>query len=309
MFRRERPQKGRQRQFHQIGVEVLGAHEPLADAETIQMADALLEELAITERQLLVNSVGDAACRPDYHRALRAWLEPRLPRLCSDCRRRYQDNPLRVFDCKVETDRELLQQAPTLQDLLCAGCREHLQAVLAALERLGIAYRIDPRIVRGLDYYERTVFEIVSSRLGAQNAILGGGRYDGLVQALGGPAVPGFGFAVGMERLLLLMPEERRESAGIDLVLVSLGPHALAASIPLARRLRAAGIACTMPLVERPLGAQLKRANRIGARFALFIGEAELDSGAYELKDLRTGQQTRVGESAIVAHVKEGQAP
>lgn len=303
MFRYERPQKGRQRQFHQIGAEILGAREPLADAETIEMLWSFLDAIGIEDRELVVNSVGDARCRPGFREALVRWLEPRLDRLCEDCRRRARENPLRVFDCKVEADRELLLGAPTILDLLCGGCREHFEEVCRTLDAYGIPYRADPRIVRGLDYYERTVFEVLSRDLGAQSAILGGGRYDGLVEDLGGPAVPGFGFAIGLERLVSLMPEDRGLPAGTDVFVVSLGEPAWRASIALARRLRAAGVRVAMPMSSRPMGAQLKRADRVRARFALFVGESEIASGRYGLKDLATGEQSSVQEKDLVARL------
>jgi histidyl-tRNA synthetase len=308
MFRHERPQKGRQRQFHQIGVEVLGAGEALADAETIEMADAFLEELGVSEREIVLNSVGDATCRPGYRLRLCSWLEPRLADLCEDCHRRYRDNPMRVFDCKIEADRRLLEEAPKLDDALCDGCRVHLGEVRRALDAFGVAYRIEPNIVRGLDYYQRTVFEITSPELGAQNAILGGGRYDGLVEELGGPALPGFGFALGMERLISLLPAERLPSAGVDLAVVTLGRDGWEASPAIVQRLRGSGLSCILPLVERPMGAQLRRADKMGARFALFVGKDELAAGRFGLKDLGTGEQVTVREADVVAQVRGAKA-
>lgn len=305
MFRRERPQKGRQRQFHQIGAEVLGASEPLADAETMEMVSTLLEALGIRGWQLRLGSVGDERCRPGYREALRAWLEPRLGRLCADCRRRYEDNPLRVFDCKVEADRALLEQAPSVLDVLCASCAEHLAEVRRWLDVYGVPHAVDPRIVRGLDYYRRTVFEVVSEDLGAQNAILGGGRYDGLVQDLGGPAMPGFGFAAGMERLLMLMPEDRGVPGGPDAAVVAIGREAWLASARLARDLRRRGLRVILPVCERPLGAQLRRADRLGARYAVILGEEELRSGRVQLKALSTGEQRSVAEAQLAALLGE----
>lgn len=300
MFRHERPQKGRQRQFHQIGVEVLGAAAPLADAETLEMLWSFLRALGLTAIELVLNSVGDDTCRPRYREALRAWLEPRLPDLCEDCRRRYQENPLRVFDCKIESDLRALAEAPTLLDLLCAPCAHHFTAVRDLLHGFGIPHRVDPRMVRGLDYYQRTVFEVTAEGLGAQNAVLGGGRYDGLVEELGGPPVPGFGFAVGMERLLMLIPEDRGRDRGPDVAVVGMGEEGWVASIALARRLRVAGLRAAMPLEERPLGAQLKRGDKLGARFAVFLGKDEIASGRYGVKDLRTGEQRTLDEDALV---------
>ena len=308
MFRYERPQKGRQRQFHQIGVEVLGAPEALCDAETLEMLWAFLDALGITERELVLNSVGDERCRPQFRQALRSWIEPRLPEMCEDCRRRYAENPLRVFDCKVEADKALLREAPVVRDYLCAECGNHFRAVQETLRAYGIPFRVDPRMVRGLDYYQRTVFEVVSGKLGAQNSILGGGRYDGLVEELGGPSIPGFGFALGMERLLLLLPEGRAEAAECDVLMVSLGAAGFQAAIGMARRLRAAGLRVALCLSERPMGAQLKRTSRMRARFALFVGEAELAAGRFGMKNLATGEQVEVEEHGVVALAGEGYA-
>lgn len=304
MFRYERPQKGRQRQFHQIGAEVLGAAEPLADAETIEMVWAFLDALGIADRQLRLNTVGDAVCRPLYRSALTEWLAPRLRSMCEDCRRRAVENPLRVFDCKVDADRKLLEQAPRLNDVLCAPCAEHFARVRSTLDGFSIPYVVDAGLVRGLDYYQRTVFEVVSSGLGAQNALLGGGRYDGLVEELGGPAIPGFGFAAGMERLVLVMGKNPRASSEADVLLVGLGEAGFRGSVNLARTLRAKGLRVAMPLTERPLGAQMKRAERLGARFALFVGESELKQGRYGLKNLATGEQVEVDEAGLLASVR-----
>lgn len=300
MFRYERPQKGRQRQFHQIGVEVLGASEPLCDAETIEMLWRFLDALGVSDRELLLNSVGDGACRPAFRAALVTWLTPLVPRLCEDCQRRFAENPLRVFDCKVEHDVALLAGAPVMLDHLCAPCAAHFSEVRDRLEGFGVPFRVDPRMVRGLDYYQRTVFEVTARGLGAQNSILGGGRYDGLVEELGGPALPGFGFAIGLERLLLLVPDDRARSAQLDLWIVAIGDSGHAAAIALARRLRAAGLRVVMPLVPRPLGAQIKRAERGGARFALFVGE-ESGQGLYGLKDLASGEQVDMDEAGVIA--------
>jgi histidyl-tRNA synthetase len=305
MFRHERPQKGRQRQFHQIGVEVLGSPEPLADAETMQMVDHFLNALGVNDHKLLISSVGDDECRPRFRKELRAWLEPRLGKLCSDCNRRYRDNPLRVLDCKVVDDRRLLEDAPSIIDMLCSGCGDHFERVKQALGSYGIAYGIEPRLVRGLDYYNRTVFEVVSSGLGAQNAILGGGRYDGLMQELGGPATPAFGFALGIERLLMLLPEEMTTEEGRpDVALIALGREGWAAAVEMAGRLRAAGFSAAMPLAERPMGAQLKRADKAGARYALFIGKDEITSGRFGLKELATGEQMTLDERSIIARLE-----
>jgi histidyl-tRNA synthetase len=305
MFRHERPQKGRQRQFHQIGVEVLGAPEPMADAETLEMLWSFLDEIAVSDRELVLSSVGDAECRPAYRARLTTWLEPRLGALCADCHRRYRENPLRILDCKVEADQRVLADAPAMVDHLCGGCAEHFAGVRAHLERFGIPYRLDPRLVRGLDYYQRTVFEVLASGLGSQNAILGGGRYDGLVESLGGPAIPGFGFAIGMERLLSLMPQDRGRKSDTDVLVVALGSSGWEGAVDVVRRLRHAGIRAMAPLGERPMGTQLKRADRLGARFALFVGADEIGSGRYGLKDLSSGEQVALEERAVIERIRE----
>jgi histidyl-tRNA synthetase len=304
MFRYERPQKGRQRQFHQIGAEVLGALEPLADAELLEMLWRFLDTLGIGDRELVIGTVGDAACRPAYRDRLKEWARPRLKDLCGDCRRRYDENPLRMLDCKLESDRKVLIQAPTLLDHLCAGCTGHFAEVRRLLDEFGIPHRVDPRVVRGLDYYQRTVFEVVASSLGAQNAILGGGRYDGLVEELGGPAMPGIGFAIGMERLLQLLPEEAGRKPVADVLVVALGGTGWRAAVSLTQRLRAAGVRALLPLQERPMSAQMRRVERSGARWAVFVGEGELERARYGLKDLITGEQHEVAEAELVAALR-----
>lgn len=309
MFRHERPQKGRQRQFHQLGAEVLGAAEPLVEAETIEMVFALLDALGVGARELRLNSVGDAATRSAYRAELVAWLAPNLSRLCDDCRRRAVDNPLRVFDCKVAADRAILAEAPKVLDRLSDEAAAHFEAVRSRLDAYGIPYVLDPGLVRGLDYYEKTVFEIVAPGLGAQNALLGGGRYDGLVEELGGPRIPGFGFAAGIERLVLAAGPTEAADDRPDVLLVALGDAGFDAAVGIARRLRAAGLAVAMPVAPRPLGAQMKRAERLGARFALFVGEGELASGRFGLKNLETGGQVDVEESSVARAVaREGAA-
>lgn len=301
MFRYERPQKGRQRQFHQLGAEVLGGAEPQVDAETIEMVWALLDACAIRGHELRLNSVGDKDTRATYRVALTSWLAPHVEHLCDDCRRRAVENPLRVFDCKVEADQKLLHDAPAILDHLSDASAAHFAAVREALDAYAIPYVVDARLVRGLDYYENTVFEIVGENLGAQNALLGGGRYDGLVEALGGPAVPGFGFAAGMERLVMAMGEAAASPAQSDVLLVALGEAGFRAAVGMAQRLRAQGLSVAVPTTERPLGAQMKRAERLGARFAVFVGEGEIRSGRFGLKNLATGEQVDADEAGIIA--------
>lgn len=303
MFRYERPQKGRQRQFHQIGVEVLGGEEALIEAETIEMVWGLLKRLGIESIELQLGSVGDSTCRPKYREALREWLRPRVSGMCEDCRRRADENPLRVFDCKVEADLRVLADAPVMEASLCAPCDAHFSAVKQHLDTLGVPYVEHVRLVRGLDYYRRTVFEIAAEGLGAQDAILGGGRYDGLVQELGGQDLPGFGFAMGMERAAMLIPDECLPAIAIDVSLITLGAVGHRAAIALAQRLRGHGFSVQLATSDRPLGAQLKRANRVAARFALFVGKDELTSGRFGLKDLSSGDQEEIDEAGLVARL------
>jgi len=224
--------------------------------------------------------------------------------VCEDCNRRFASNPLRVFDCKVAADRKLLEDAPRMNESLCDPCRTHYANVKTLLRELDVAYVEDPNLVRGLDYYRRTVFEIVGGGLGAQNAVLGGGRYDGLVEELGGRDVPGFGFAMGMERAIAMLPEASVPATSIDVSLVALGPDGHAAAPGLGRRLRDAGISVQMSTVERPMNAQLKRANKVGARFAVFIGKDEIAAGLLGLKDLTRGDQEQLDEAGLIDRVK-----
>jgi histidyl-tRNA synthetase len=238
MFRYERPQKGRYRQFHQLDVEVFGMTDPAIDAEIIDMASALVAELGIGDVELVINSVGCQACRPIFGRALLAALGDRLPKLCADCQRRAATNPLRIFDCKVAADQPIIDALPHSEDYLCEACRAHFDAVRATLGAFGLAYRVSHRLVRGLDYYTRTTFEILGLSLGAQNALLGGGRYDGLVRDLGGPDRAGIGFAAGLERLVLAMSESAVERRVPDAFVVAIGGDTRLEAQLLTRELR-----------------------------------------------------------------------
>jgi histidyl-tRNA synthetase len=306
MFRRERPQKGRYRQFHQIGVEAFGVAEPALDAEQIAMVEDWLSRLGV-KTTLKLNSVGDPACRPAYLAELTAWLEERAGQLCADCRERTRKNPLRVLDCKVPTCQPVLQQAPRLLERLCPPCREHFAAVRSGLDALGVAYLVEPRLVRGLDYYVRTAYEFTSDALGAQSAVAGGGRYDGLVETLGGPPTPGIGFALGAERLALILealgrPIPVRRPA---VFLVSADEAGAAEALRLSSELRKAGVACDLDARGGKLARQFKQAERVEARFALVLGSAEVAAGEGKLKDLTTRQETPVKLAALAAHLRE----
>lgn len=306
MFRRERPQKGRYRQFHQIGVEAFGISEPAIDAEQIAMVQDWLARLGVTAA-LQLNSVGDPACRPAYLADLRTYLAGHAAELCGDCRERTQKNPLRVLDCKVPTCQPVLQGAPRLLERLCEPCREHFAAVRAGLDALGVAYTVEPRLVRGLDYYVRTAYEFTSDALGAQSAVAGGGRYDGLVETLGGPPTPGVGFALGVERLALILealgrPIPARRAA---VFLVSADAEGAAAVLRLSSELRKAGVACDLDARGGKLARQFKQAERVEAHFALVLGGKELAAGEGRLKDMVTRAETPVKLSELAARLRE----
>ncbi|HUK65634.1 MAG TPA: histidine--tRNA ligase [Anaeromyxobacteraceae bacterium] len=306
MFRRERPQKGRYRQFHQIGCECLGVSEAGIDVDQIAMVDDFLGRLGV-RASLRLNSVGDATCRPAYLAELKTYLVAHKDRLCPECNERIERNPLRVLDCKVEGCQQVLAHAPSLQDRLCEGCRGHFAAVREGLDALGVAYRVDARLVRGLDYYVRTAYEFTSEAIGAQSAVAGGGRYDGLVETLGGQPAPGIGFALGQERLLLVLeaqgdapPPERPE-----VFFVTADPAGAKRAPVLAAALRKAGIACDLDPRGGKLARQFKQAERVRARFALVLGEAEVESGLAKLKDLDTRAEEPVALSELRSKLAE----
>jgi len=291
-FRKERPQKGRLRQFHQAGVEVLGEASPETDVEVIAVGVDLVTLAGVKEWRLLLNSIGDPACRPAYRAALVAFLEARRELLCGECQDRIERNPLRVLDCKKEPCQAATAGAPTTVDHLCDACREHFAGVRRGLDALDIRYELTPRLVRGLDYYVRTTFEIQAGGLGSQNAVLGGGRYDDLVRELGGGDVPGIGWAAGIERLLIAAGKEGVEApAELDAFVVTLGERARGCALPLVQALRGQGLAVSWDPAGRGLGGQMKRAGRSGARFAVLVGDDELDRGRATLKDLASGEQ------------------
>lgn len=286
MFRRERPQKGRFRQFHQIGVELLGRADALADAEVLTMLAQYLALVGVKDVRLEINSLGDAACRPAYREALRAFGEAHRDALCGDCHRRLERNPLRLLDCKVEGCRAIMRDAPIMADHLCEPCRTHFDDVRRLLDRAAVAYALAPKLVRGLDYYCRTAWEVIGGGLGAQNAVGGGGRYDGLVAALGGPDVPGIGFALGVDRLAMLLGADAAPAAGPLAVVLPLMPEAVGPAFDVATRLRATGVAVGLEPAGRSLKALLRAVDKQGARFALLVGGDELAAGRATLRDL-----------------------
>ena len=291
MFRRERPQKGRFRQFHQINVELFGEDRPQADAEIIFMLAYFLKSTGITNFSLEINSLGCRKCRPAFSRAVVAHLQGLEQSLCLNCQRRIKTNPLRVFDCKTETCQDIISHAPKILDYLCNECEQHFADVKSSLADLGISYQINPKMVRGLDYYIRTAFEVTSGTLGAQNAIAGGGRYDGLVSFLGGPEVAGIGFAAGMERLVACLEQKNDRPIKTDVYIAALGATALKKAFLLTNKLREAGISAEMNYSDKSLKSQMKRADKLNSSFTLILGDEEIEKNSVKLRDMNSKKQ------------------
>ncbi len=300
MFRRERPQKGRLRQFQQIGVEWFGVTGPVADAEMLAMAQHFLDTLGIEKVRLEINSLGCTTCRPAYRDTLMVYLNARSESLCDTCNDRIEKNPMRVLDCKNESCQAQLIDAPEMVAHVCGDCETHFSGLKAGLDALSVRYEVNPRIVRGLDYYNRTAFEFVTDQLGAQGTVLAGGRYDGLVESLGGPATTAVGFAAGMERLAMLMPDV--DAHAVDVVVVALGDEALSYSLQIAKQLREQGIA----VVHAGGGAakrQFKLADREGAHFVAVVGDDEVQQGVVALKNLATGEQKTCSIEQVIEYL------
>ncbi len=301
-FRYERPQAGRLREFHQFGAELYGAEGAYADAEIISLADAFLKNLGLKQVRLKINSIGCKTCRAKYHEALKNYFAPRLGEMCADCKVRFEKNPMRILDCKEDGCRRFTADAPKMLDYLCDDCKDHFDQVKALLTVSGIEYETDPAIVRGLDYYSRTVFEFVTSAAGAQGTVLGGGRYDTLLSDIGGKNVPAVGFAAGMERLLMVMaaenaPFERDKTA--DCYLLGMDGKSREKAFALAGELRRAGVSAETDLMTRSVKAQFKYADKAGARFVAVLGEAELAEGAAEVKDMKNSSSEKVKFSEL----------
>ena len=292
-FRAEKPQAGRFREFHQLGMELFGSHSPAADAEVIAFVSDFFNTLGLTNISLEINSLGCPNCRKNYHAALKEYFEARKADLCDTCLTRLDKNPLRILDCKSPVCKEIAKDAPIGLDYLCDECREHFEGLKKRLDALGIAYTVNPRIVRGLDYYTKTVFEFVSGDIGAQSTVCGGGRYDGLIKSLGGADQPGIGYAMGIERLLMVL-----EAQGIqipkpspcDLYIASMGENASVFAMKLASDLRNEGFAAESDLIGRSLKAQMKYADKIDAKYSMVIGDDELAAGKAKVKNMSTGE-------------------
>ncbi len=303
MFRYDRPQAGRMREFHQFGVEALGESNPAVDAEIIMLAMDLLGGLGLKDLKLSLNSVGCPKCRPVYRKVLQDYFRDKLDDLCDDCQDRFERSPLRILDCKADADKPYMADAPKITDCLCEECQEHFHKVQHFLTEAGVEFELDARLVRGLDYYTKTAFEIKYPPLGAQSAVAGGGRYDGLIEEIGGNPTPAVGFATGLERVLLalekqnLLPEMDTKT---DAFVVALGEEAQGAAFKLLTQLRQAGLKASMDYAGRSMKAQMKQANKANARFALIIGEDEVKEACVQLKDMEKSEQQKVSFDNIV---------
>ena len=304
-FRYEQPQQGRYRQFSQIGAELLGDASPWADVEVLLMLNRLLKELGFEDLVVLLNTVGDEASRNAYKTALVEFLDARLEGLSEDSQRRLKTNPLRILDSKNPSDQEQLVGAPELREYLTSEAQEHFDQVCRGLDSQEMSYRVEDRLVRGLDYYNHTVFEIVSEGLGAQDALVGGGRYDGLVKALGGRAVPGIGFAIGEDRLLNVLPESFREKTEVasGVTVVPVGEVSASSALDLGEQLREAGLCCVVELAGRSLKSSMKRADKQGVRLMVLLGESEVAGGYATVRDLRDGQQFEISREELISRL------
>lgn len=296
-FRHEKPQAGRLREFHQFGAEMIGSSDPHADAEMISMAHSLLDRLGLKNIQLNINSIGCPKCRAEYHKALKAYFEDKKDQLCETCLSRLEKNPMRILDCKSPICSGLAKDAPLIIDYLCDECSDHFEKLKKILEAMNISYVVNPKIVRGLDYYTKTVFEFITTDIGAQGTVCGGGRYDGLVEQLGGPATPALGFAAGLERLILTMESQGcdfLEPKKCDLYIVPMGEKAVEKAVVLAKMAREEGYIAEYDLMSRGLKAQMKYANKMGAVFTMVIGDNEIESGKAKLKNMASGKETEI---------------
>ncbi len=301
-YRYEKPQAGRLREFHQFGVECIGAASPVADAEVISLANQLLTDIGIKKISLEINSIGCPVCRAEYHKALKAYFESKSSELCGTCQDRLERNPMRILDCKSPVCSSIAKEAPVVIDFLCDDCKAHFEAVKAYLDAMNIEYKVNPRIVRGLDYYNRTVFEFVSGDIGAQSTVCGGGRYDGLLENMGGQAQPGLGFAMGVERLLMVLDSQNAEipaSKPCDIYIAPMGEAASLKATVLCKELRDEGFEAQTDIIGRGLKAQMRYANKLGARFTLVLGDSEIEAGKARLKCMENGEETEVDINSL----------
>ena len=305
-FRYEKPQKGRLREFHQFGIEIFGSSDMLADAEVIAFGDAFLRGLGLSDAVLKINSIGCRECRPVYRKRITDYFDEHLDELCDTCKGRLKRNPMRVFDCKSPVCQGIAAEAPVMLESLCGECEADFAALQSYLDAMGVKYEIDAFIVRGLDYYTKTAFEFVSGRIGAQSAVCGGGRYDHLLEELGGEDIPGVGFGLGIERLIMALEDTGLPEPAVsvpDALIVYIGEEAKARALALLNELRAAGAAAELDVCARNTKGQFKYADKTGARFAVIIGDEELESGKATIKDMVSGNQTKVSFSEVAGAI------
>lgn len=303
-YRYEKPQAGRLREFHQFGIECFGATSPLADAEMIALAKQIFDELGVKDLHLELNSIGCPTCRAEYHKALKEYFASRVDELCETCRDRLDRNPMRILDCKSPVCSEIAKDAPVVLDYLCDECKEHFEKTKSYLDAMNIEYIVNPQIVRGLDYYTKTVFEFVADSIGAQGTVCGGGRYDGLIEELGGQHTPSLGFAMGLERLQLVMEAqgcEFPEPSRPDLFIVAMGDKATLKAVEIAKDMRDEGYSVVYDLNGRSLRAQMKYADKINAKYNVVIGDNEVDTKSAVLKDMATGEQSEISLETFVS--------
>ncbi len=303
-YRYEKPQAGRLREFHQFGVECFGTQSPLADAEIISLAKSIFDNLGVKDISLEINSIGCPTCRAKYHEALKEYFNSRKDELCGTCQDRLERNPMRILDCKSPICSDIANGAPVVLDYLCDECKEHFENVKKYLDAENIEYKINPQIVRGLDYYTKTVFEFVSNSIGAQGTVCGGGRYDGLIEELGGQKTPSLGFGMGLERLMLLMEAQNcefPEASRPDLFIVALGEKATLKAVEIAKDMRDEGFSCLYDLNKRSLRAQMKYADKLNAKFNIVLGENEVEEGIAKLKNMDTGEETEIALATFVS--------
>ncbi len=303
-YRYEKPQAGRLREFHQFGVECFGTASPLADAEIISLAKSVFDTLGVQDISLEINSIGCPSCRAEYHKALKEYFSARKEELCDTCRDRLERNPMRILDCKSPVCSEIAKDAPVVLDYLCEECKTHFDEVKKYLDAEHIEYKINPRIVRGLDYYTKTVFEFISNSIGAQGTVCGGGRYDGLIEELGGAHTPSLGFGMGLERLMLLMETQGCDfpkAEKPDLFIVALGDKATLKAVEIAKDMRAEGFSCLYDLNKRSLRAQMKYADKLSSKFTIVIGDNEVEAGIAKLKNMESGEETEIALATFVS--------
>ena len=307
-YRYEKPQAGRLREFHQFGVECVGAAAPNADAEVISLAKSVLENIGINKISLEINSIGCPECRKEYHKALKEYFSKNAETLCDTCKDRLDRNPMRILDCKSPICKEIAENAPVVIDYLCEDCKNHFESVKAHLEAMNIDFTVNPKIVRGLDYYTRTVFEFVSNDIGAQSTVCGGGRYDGLISQMGGPQTPSLGFAMGIERLMMVLKAQDAdmpEAPTCDLFIATLGEKASITASRLCKELRDEGYKAQTDICGRGLKAQMKYANKIGAKFTLVLGDNEVETGKANLKNMSNSTEREIPLNELVEELGE----